>query len=84
MGVFEQVLPKTTASNHSMLGSYHIRIDPLPCLEYTRAYARAYWHVKKKFRLEKSNSEGSKKIHFLKENPHGRVLMIVPPSLGYN
>jgi len=36
--VFERVLPKTTAPNHSMLGSYLIYIDSAPYLEYTRAY----------------------------------------------
>ena len=45
--VFERILPKTSAPNHSMLGSYPIYIDPAPYLEYTRAYSRAYWHVKK-------------------------------------
>ena len=81
--VFERVLPKTTAPNHSMLGSYPIYIDPAPYLEYTCAYERAYWHVKKRVKIEKSNFEGGKKYHF-SENPHGRVLATVPPPLGYN
>ena len=45
VGVFEQVLPKTTVPNHSMLGTYPIRVGPVPCLEYTRAYTRAFWYV---------------------------------------
>ena len=81
--VLQRVLPKTTAPNHSMLRWYPIFIDPRPYLEYTRAYARAYWHVKKRVKIEKSTFEGSKKYHF-SENPHGRVLTTVPPSLGYN
>ena len=69
--VFEHVLPKTTGLNHSMLGSYLIYIDPAPYLEYTRAYSRAYWHVKKRVKIEKSTSEGgrAKNAIFL-ENPH--------------
>jgi hypothetical protein len=58
VGVFEQVLPKTTVPNHSMLGSYPIRIDPASYLEYTRAYTCAYWHVKKRVRIEKSEVRG--------------------------
>ena len=58
VGVFEQVLPKTTVPNHSMLGSYPMRIDPASYLEYTRAYTCAYWHVKKRVRIEKSEVRG--------------------------
>jgi hypothetical protein len=81
--VFERVLPKTSAPNHSMLGSYPIYIDPAPYLEYICAYERAYWHVKKRVKIEKSNFEGSKNTIF-SEKPHGRVLTTVPPPLGYN
>ena len=67
MDVFERVLPKTTAPNHNMLGSYPIYIDPAPYLEYTCAYERAYWHVKKRVKIEKSNFEGSKKYYFFRK-----------------
>ena len=64
MDVFERVLPKTTAPNHSMLGLYPIYIDPAPYLEYTCAYKRVYWHVKKRVKIEKSNFEDSKEYYF--------------------
>ena len=83
MDVFERVLPNTTAPNHSMLGLYPIYIDPAPYLEYTCAYERAYWHVKKRVKIEKWNFEDSKNTIF-PEKPHGRVLTTVPPPLGYN
>jgi hypothetical protein len=83
VGVFERVLLETTVLNHSMLGPYPIYIDPAPYLECTRAYSRAYWHVKKRVKIEKSNFEGSKNTIF-SENPHWRVLTTVPPPLGYN
>ena len=81
MDVFERVLPKITAPNHSMLGSYPIHIDPAPYLEYTRAYSRAYWHVKKRVRMEKSNIEGSKKYHFCRK-PIWAGLNDCPTILG--
>ena len=67
MDVFERVLPKTTVRNHSMSGSYPIHIDHAPYLEYTRAYARAYWHVKKRVKIEKSNVESTKKYQILRK-----------------
>ena len=42
-------------------------IDPASYLEYTCAYVRAYWHVKKRVKIEKSYFEGSKKYHFLRK-----------------
>ena len=70
MGVFEQVLPKTIVPNHSMLGSYHISIDPLPCLEYTRAYARANGTLKK-CQNQKNRSSSDKKIPFFQKTHMG-------------
>ena len=78
--VFERVLPITTAPNHSMLGSYLICIDHTSYLEYTRAY----WHVKKRVKIEKSYIERSKTNTIFAENSYERVLPTVPPPLGYN